>query len=78
MNSTEAQIATIQDYARQLQKLETDLHRVLVELNRNLARLPVAEIVNAADLQHRERELAKREREMQDRWRRAEALLEGE
>lgn len=76
MTPTEAQIATIRDYANQVLDHSFKLSQALKELNKNLARLPVADIVKAGELEAREKALAEREREMQERWRRAEALLE--
>lgn len=80
MNKTQAQIATIQDYARQIEKLEPELnrlHRAAVELRKELARLPVADVLKVAELERREQELAEKERAFKEKWARAERIMKG-
>ena len=76
--SAHPQITTIKDYASQVLRLTGELNRALVELNKNLDRLPVAEIVNGDELARREKVLAERERELREKFAKVDALLGGD
>jgi len=74
----QTRISTIRDYAAQVLNATGELNRALTELNKHLGQLPVAETINAAEVEARENAVAERERDLREKFKRVDALMKGD
>ena len=72
------QLDTFRDYVRQVEDFSTKLTRVLGDLRRTLDQFPISDVLTGAELERREKEVAERERELNTRFAKIQAMLRGE